>query len=147
MTAYRGGANMYVQWASDAGTVTLQGDYKTFSYTPAIDLYDQSGGSDTNRTYVNGIKDGNASIMVNMQAAGTTITNALAEGASGTLTVGPEGTATGQQKIVLPAIAEIPSPAFNPPNHFLETSNTSSRMPVLEAVMPMRTNIGTTLMV
>jgi hypothetical protein len=104
--AYRGGANMYISWASNAGPVTLQGDYKTFTYTPSIDLYDQSGGGDTNKSYVNGIKDGQAAIMVLMQTGGTATTNALVEGASGTLTVGPEGTAATKQKIVLPAISQ-----------------------------------------
>lgn len=106
MPAYRGGENMYISWASNAGTVTLQGDYKTFSYTPSIDLLDQSAGADTNKTYVNGLKDGQGAIMVNMQTAGTAVTNALVEGASGTLTVGPEGTASGKQKIVYPAISQ-----------------------------------------
>ena len=39
------------------------------------------------------------------QATGTALYTACVEGAQGTLIVGPEGTATGKQKITIPAIS------------------------------------------
>jgi len=70
-----------------------------------VELIDQTAGSDANRTRLVSIKDGNASLSAIMQASGTAITNALVEGTEGTLNVGPEGTASGKQKLIIPAIA------------------------------------------
>lgn len=104
MSAYSGSA-LAVRWAYSGGTVSLDGDFRTFSYSPSVELIDQTAGSDANRTRLVSIKDGNASLSAIMQVSGTAITNALVEGTQGTLNVGPEGTATGKQKLSFPAIA------------------------------------------
>lgn len=104
MSAYAG-SSLVVQWLSSSGTATLTGDFRTFSYTPAVDLYEQSAGADAAKTYLPGIKSGNCSFGAVMQASGTTLTNALVEGTEGTIYVGPEGTVAGKQKLTIPAIA------------------------------------------
>ena len=102
MAAY-GGSALYVQWASSAGTVTPNTDYRSASYTPDIEIIDQTAGSDSAKTYLAGVKSGKFTISLVMQAAGTAMTNAFAEGTFGTLTIGPEGTVTGKQKITFAA--------------------------------------------
>ena len=104
MTAYAGSA-LYVSWVYSGGTVILNGDFKKFDYTPAVDLYDQTAGADVNKTRIVGVKDGQANFSGIMQANGTALTNALMEGTEGTLIVGPEGTASTKQKMTIPAIA------------------------------------------
>ena len=104
MAAYAGSA-LYVSWVYSGGTVALTGDFRQFTYTPSVDLYEATAGADAAKTYLPGVKDGQATFTAVMQAAGTAISNALLEGTEGTLTVAPEGTASGKQKMTLPAIA------------------------------------------
>ena len=104
MAAYAG-SSLSVQWIHSGGTVTLEGDFRQFSITPSVDLYDQTAGSDAYKTRIVGVKDSQASFSAVMQSGGTALTNALASGTDGTLIAGPEGTASGKQKITLPAIA------------------------------------------
>lgn len=104
MAAYSGSA-LYADWVYSGGTITLQGDYRQIDYTPSIELIEESAGSDANKLYVTGIKDGQLTYSAIMQSGGTALSNALAEGTEGTLTIGPEGTAATKQKIIFPAIA------------------------------------------
>jgi hypothetical protein len=104
MPAYRG-SSLNISWVTSAGTVDLSGDFRTVSYNPSIDLVDQTAGSDSQKTYIAGLKDGQISFSAVMQAGGTLLTNSLVEGTGGTLFVSPEGTASTKQKITLPAIA------------------------------------------
>ncbi len=107
-TAYEGNA-LVLSWIHSGGTAILNGDYKTAEYKPSIDLLDQSAGADTNKTYVGHLKDGTWSLSGLIQdgtAVGGTVTlSTLIEGASGTLIVGPEGTAAGKPKITTPCIS------------------------------------------
>lgn len=105
MPAYSG-TNLYFQWTSTAGTVSVHTDFKTASYTPSVTFYDQTAGSDTATTSVVGTKGGAASIAWNDQTAGTAIVNALVEGQFGTLIIAPEGTATGKPKITIAAFSQ-----------------------------------------
>jgi hypothetical protein len=104
MAAYAG-SSLYVEWINSSGTTALTGDFRQFSITPSVDLYDQTAGSDAYKTRIVGVKDGAMSFSAVMQAGGTALTNVLASGTEGTLIVAPEGTATGKQKITLPAIS------------------------------------------
>jgi len=104
VTAYSGNL-LNVSWVYSGGTQLLTGDQKTFSYTPAIELHDQTAGGDTDKTYITGVKSGQCAFSAIMQTSGTALTVALCEGNSGTLYVGPEGTASTKQKITIPAIA------------------------------------------
>ena len=105
MTAFRG-KDLFVSFAGSAGTVTLSGDFTQLTYTPSIALLDQSAGADTERTYVNSLKDSTVAITMKQQAVGTVIANALVPGISGTITWGEEGTASGKPKHTLPAISQ-----------------------------------------
>lgn len=104
MAAYSGSA-LHVQWVHSGGTVSLQGDFRSFAYNPSIELIDYTAGADKARLRLTGVKDGNASYSAVFQSDGTALSNALAEGTGGTLHIGPEGTAAGKQKLTLPAIA------------------------------------------
>lgn len=100
-----GGTALYAAWVNPGGTVVLSADYRTISYNPSVDLVEATAGSDTAKTYVAFQKDGKVSYSGLMQAGGTALSNALAEGTGGTLIIAPEGTATGKQKITIPAIS------------------------------------------
>ena len=104
MTAYVGSA-LYVSWVHAAGTVVLSGDYRQLNYSPSIDLVEETAGSDANKLYLAAQKDGQLSFTAIMQSKGTALTSALAEGTSGTLIWGPEGTVAANQKITVPAIS------------------------------------------
>lgn len=98
------GQSLYAQFVYTGGTVVLSGDYRTVSYNPAVDLVEETAGADVHKLYVVAQKDGKYSFNILMQAGGTATTNGLVEGTSGTLTIGPEGTAVGKQKISAPVI-------------------------------------------
>lgn len=87
------GSAIVVTWN---GTV-ISGNQTAFDYTPSIDLYDQTSAADTNKKYISGVKDGNASMSALVQSGtnggGTALYSILYEGASGTLKWSPEGTA------------------------------------------------------
>lgn len=100
-----GGTALSISWVYSGGTVSLNTDYRTVSYAPSVDLVEETAGSDVNKLYIAFQKDGKVSYSGLMQAGGTAITNGLAEGTPGTLIIGPEGTATGKQKISMPAIS------------------------------------------
>ena len=99
------GKNLYMTWVHAGGTVVMSGDYRTCTYEPSIDLYEATAGSDANKSYVAGVKDGRVSVSLVAQEDGTVLTNAVAEGTPGTLYISPEGTASGNRKMTIPAIA------------------------------------------
>jgi hypothetical protein len=104
------GSALVVTWAGTAGTATVSGDQTTFDYTPTIDLIDQTSGADTNKKYLNGVKDGSASMASYFQSGtnlrGTVTWATLTEGNHGTLTWQPEGTAVGKPVYSMPAISQ-----------------------------------------
>lgn len=104
MPSYEG-KNLNVQWIHSAGTAVLSGDFRKFDYTPSVEMVDETAGSDTNKQYLVGVKDGKASFSALMQAAGSALTNALVEGAVGTIIWSPEGTASTNEKHTMPAIS------------------------------------------
>lgn len=109
MTAFSGSA-LVVTWIQAAATTVLTGDHKSCSYTPSMTLYDQTAGTDANKSYIVGVKDGSVTFNAIMQsgtgAGGTLSFTTLAEGNIGTLTIQPEGTASPKPKITIPAIAQ-----------------------------------------
>ena len=100
------GKNMYMQWVYSGGTVSLEDDFRTFSWNPSKTLHDATAGSDPAQHQIVGIENASAAIGLIAQAGGTAVIAALAFGNYGTLTVGVEGTATGKPKIILPAMAQ-----------------------------------------
>lgn len=108
MPAYTGSA-LYCTWvsASPAGTVTLNTDYQTLTYTPTIDLIETTAGADTAKEYIIGMKDGAVAYSgIHQAAGGTTDVAKLVEGTQGTLTIAPEGTAATKLKIIVPAMSQ-----------------------------------------
>lgn len=105
MAEYAGSA-LHVNWIYPSGTVTLSGDFTTFSSAPAVALYETTAGADTDRTYISGVKDRSISMTTLAQADGTALYTAVREGVVGTLIIGPEGTATGKPRETYPAISQ-----------------------------------------
>jgi hypothetical protein len=105
MANYAGSA-LYMEWIHSGGTVVLSGDFRTFSSSPSVDLYETSAGADTHKSYLPGIKDGSLQVGLVEQAGGTVLLAALREGIQGTLVVGPEGTAVTKVKETYPAICQ-----------------------------------------
>lgn len=99
------GQSLIFQWIYSGGTINLNTDFRTATYSPSIDQAEDTAGADTNKTYVNLQKDGKVSFGGLMQTGGTTTTVGLVEGTSGTIIIGPEGTASGKQKLTIPAIS------------------------------------------
>lgn len=99
------GSALYAEWVYSGGTVALQGNFRTFTYNPAMDFIDSTAGSDSFRERLDSVKDGNASWTSVMEDTETSLQTALLEGTRGTLNVGPAGTASGKPKLVLPMIS------------------------------------------
>lgn len=112
------GKDMVISWAygTAPGTITLQADYRTFSWAPTQEKFNVRTGAEQAETYITGATDFTASYDGLHQAgtAGTEIyALALAMGTKGTLTVQPQGTAGSLPKIVLPCFVDGPSlPSF-----------------------------------
>jgi len=105
MTAYTG-KDLTFSWIWSGGTVSVEGDYRSVDYTPSIEMYDQSAGSDAAKTYITGQTDGSINLSALMQTGGTALKAALKEGNSGTIILGPEGTVATKEKITIPAISQ-----------------------------------------
>ncbi|MFA5153246.1 MAG: hypothetical protein WC554_11845 [Clostridia bacterium] len=104
------GSALVVTWFQGSGTNIISGDQTTFDYTPSIDLIDQTSGADSNKKYINGVKDGQVSMSSYFQSGtnlrGTATWATLTEGLAGTLMWQPEGTATTKPKYTIPAISK-----------------------------------------
>ena len=97
MPTYAGSA-LVMQWITSSGTVLLNGDFRTFSTSPSVDLYEATAGADTHKSYLPGVKDQTIQVGLVQQEGGTVLMLALREGTQGTLVVGPEGTAVTKLK-------------------------------------------------
>jgi hypothetical protein len=117
------GQNAFAQWIHSGGTVTLSSDYRQLNDQPSVDLVDFTAGNDTYKTYGVAHKDGQLSLTILAQAGGTVLISALAEGASGTIIFGEEGTAVGKPKTTFPAISMGPQ-RNTPYNNVVEISVT-----------------------
>lgn len=93
MARYAGTA-LYVKF----GSTVLTGDHKAFKTSEKADQIDATGGADTYKTWLAGVRDGDCSMNLMGTTGGTAIYNAVAPGVSGTLEWAPEGTAAGKQK-------------------------------------------------
>lgn len=107
MTEYAGSA-LYLEWIHSGGTTVLSGDFRTFTSSPSVDLYEASAGADPYKSYLPGIKDATMQVGLVAQVDGTALFDALEEGTQGTLRVSPEGTASGKRREVRPAISQGP---------------------------------------
>src|SRR3990172_9756814 len=103
------GSSLWVQWvsAAPAGTVQLDTEFRTFTYTPSISFIDATAGADTAARRIVSFKDGAVSYSALMQNdMGSAPIALLVEGVIGTLTWGEAGTAAGKPKVTLPAISQ-----------------------------------------
>jgi hypothetical protein len=93
-----------ISWAYSGGTVTLSGDWRSFNFNPSQDKFDSTAGTHTSKTYIRGLIDFTCDLvgLAHGGTSGTAVLAAFAMGTDGTLTVHPQGTATGNQKFVLP---------------------------------------------
>jgi hypothetical protein len=98
-TSYTGSA-LDVKWLQGSGTNTISGNQTNFSYTPSVDLLDQSSGADTNKKYLMSLKDGQATIESLFQSG--TNAGGTAMGAVWS----PEGTAATKPKYTIPAFSQ-----------------------------------------
>jgi hypothetical protein len=103
------GNNAVVTWTyGSAGTVALSADYRSFGYSPSIDKFDVSAGSEAAKSYITGQKDFTAQYSGLYQANGTatagtqSYSSAFAMGQIGTVVVQSEGTAVGKPKWTFP---------------------------------------------
>ncbi len=93
------GADLNIQWHSAGGTVTLHGDYRSCEYNREMETVDGSAGGDGARAAKATLKKFGATVEVCYTGtAGSATMTRLALGASGTLIVSPQGTATGKPK-------------------------------------------------
>ena len=89
------GKNLYITFG---GTV-VSGDQRTLSKNGSVDTVDTTAGADTDKSYALTLRDATFEITILDNAGdGSTIRRALAEGNSGTLVYGPEGTVAGKPK-------------------------------------------------
>ena len=99
------GQNMVIQWINSGGTTTLSGDYRKIDLPFAKDLVESTAGSDAGRTDIATLWNYTVAYGGVMQTGGTAVEDALLPGTSGTLIVGPEGTATGKRKYTIPCMS------------------------------------------
>ena len=83
------------------GTITLNTEFRNFSYTPSLDLVDATAGADSCKRNIASFKGGQISCSQVMQSThGTTTMTWLGEGQRGTMTWSEAGTTTGSPKHV-----------------------------------------------
>ena len=100
------GANAVGTWVTSTGTTTLTGNQRSIDYTPSVDLYEATAGADANKTYIPGVKDGQLSMTLLAQTAGTALISELTEGKQGTITNLALGTVSGEPKMTFAAICQ-----------------------------------------
>ena len=98
------GQNAYITWVWSAGTIDLATDYRSVSIKENTDTAETTAGADTHKTYLPTIKSATIDYSGLFPAGGTALYTALAAGVQGTLTVAPEGTASGKVSKAYPAI-------------------------------------------
>lgn len=103
MAAFSGSA-CYISWVWSGGTSVLSTDYKSINITPTVALLDATAGADTHIQRIKSLLDVSAQLTYVEQSDATAFALALSAGNIGTLTVGPEGTASGKPKMVFSAI-------------------------------------------
>ena len=99
------GANLYVEFK---GT-PISSDFREWKDSGEMGLVDASSGADTARTYLKTLMEGTATLKALYQTDGTAATyvyNLCAEGAEGSLVIGPEGNHSGKPKKTVNAIVK-----------------------------------------
>lgn len=126
MASFAGSA-LTVTWTYGATTHTLSGDFRTFTTTPGVDLYEDTAGADADKTYLPGVRSGQASFTSVLQSGSLVVYGtALKEGYLGTLKYYPEGNAAGKFVGTVPAIC-MGMVLNQPYNNIVELSVTWTR--------------------
>jgi hypothetical protein len=100
------GANAVGTWITATGTTTLTGNQRSIDYTPSVDLYEATAGSDAAKTYIAGVKSGQLSMTLLSQTGGTALMAELAEGKVGTINNLALGTTANEPTMTFPAISQ-----------------------------------------
>ena len=98
------GKDAVISWVWTGGTVNLATDYRSVSVKENVDTAETTAGADTHKTFLPTIKSATIDYSGLFPTGGTVLYAALAAGMSGTLTVAPEGTASGKVSKAYPAI-------------------------------------------
>lgn len=106
MAEHIAGQTMVLSWAYSGGTVSLAGDYRTCDWNPSVTYEDVTAGADTQIGRMTTLKDATANVTLVVQTGGAALLAGLAPGQAGTLTIQPEGTATGKRKITFPSYCD-----------------------------------------
>ena len=85
MTEYSG-ASAIGTWVTATGTTSLMGNQRSVDYTPSVDMIETTAGTDGNKTYIAGPKDGQLSMTLLSQASGSALLAQFTEGQIGTIT-------------------------------------------------------------
>lgn len=125
MTEFAGSA-LYLAWIYSGGTVTLQTDFRNFSWQPTLNFIDATAGADTYENLLTSYGVG-ADIPVTMLAQnnGTALAAALARQTQGTLLYAPAGTANNEIAYKIPAYSQ--GPQWNQPFNDVVEMNVNFR--------------------
>jgi len=102
------GKNLVVSWVYSRGTVSLNGDFRSFKTNESVDTADKSAGADTHRSFVPTLRDTTASLefLDTTGSSGTAQWAATEPGTEGTVVWSPQGTASGAPKYSAAAFIE-----------------------------------------
>ena len=105
------GKDLLFQWVGTAGTLDMSEYQRGVTFSPTVQIDDNTTGAATYRTKNVGLKDFTVTYKGLAQSgtagtAATTLENTLRAGEIGTVYFGPEGTATGMRKYTLPVISQ-----------------------------------------
>lgn len=98
------GTAVVVQWIYSGGTVTLSGDTRSCTITPSVSNYDSTSSGDSRMRRLPGRGDATVAWEGVANQGGTALLAALAAGTTGTVIVGPQGTATGSPRTTVSGI-------------------------------------------
>jgi len=105
------GSALIVQWVGTGGTIDLSADFRTVTFSPSVQMDDNSTGSATVKTYSTGQKDFTVSYkglyQTGTAGVGSATEDALAPGQVGTIYCYPLGSAaTPNRKYTFPVISQ-----------------------------------------
>src|SRR5512143_3284717 len=108
MAEYAGSAAV-VNWIWSGGTLNLSGETRTVAVNTSMDTIDATAGQDVNKVFLPSFSsveitwEGVAQEGSNAATSGTAYAQALKAGNTGTIIVGPYGTASNSLKYSMPA--------------------------------------------
>lgn len=102
------GSSWYGTWITSGGTFVLSGNQTMFGVERTVDTVESTAGSDTQKSYLPTVTDNKFSYAYydagTAAAAGTALAKQLRPNTQGTITFGPQGTATGKPQYQIAAV-------------------------------------------